>query len=152
MVTTTRSQIPLLGDLPLIGVAFRNTSDATQREEVIILLTPHIVDKPSDTMAAERDQDVRRKRAGSKKGRQWLNRSELSEESYTTAAKLYNSGDLEGALSEVKKALALRPTYLEAIRLKERIIRESEKTDINQIDRKIRREVERKESENWLRR
>ena len=43
VITTTRSQVPLLGDLPLIGVAFRGTTDRTQREEVIIMLTPHII-------------------------------------------------------------------------------------------------------------
>src|SRR4029453_880777 len=40
---TTRSQIPGLGDIPILGVLFRAQEDQTAREEIIILLTPHIV-------------------------------------------------------------------------------------------------------------
>src|SRR4030042_2257583 len=33
VVTTNRSQIPILGDIPFIGALFRGTSDKTQRQE-----------------------------------------------------------------------------------------------------------------------
>ena len=42
-VTTTSTKIPLLGDLPLIGRAFRNDEYNRQRNELIITVTPHIV-------------------------------------------------------------------------------------------------------------
>ncbi|MEH2387605.1 MAG: AMIN domain-containing protein [Nostoc sp.] len=41
---TTISKIPILGDLPLIGALFRSTSRNNQRNEVIVLLTPQIMD------------------------------------------------------------------------------------------------------------
>ncbi|MCC5617795.1 AMIN domain-containing protein [Nostoc sp. CHAB 5836] len=41
---TTISKIPILGDLPLIGSLFRSTNRANQRNEVIVLLTPQIMD------------------------------------------------------------------------------------------------------------
>ncbi|MFN6529664.1 AMIN domain-containing protein [Nostoc sp. ChiSLP03a] len=41
---TTVSKIPILGDLPLIGSLFRNTNRQNQRNEVIVLLTPQIMD------------------------------------------------------------------------------------------------------------
>ncbi|MEH2249550.1 AMIN domain-containing protein [Nostoc sp.] len=41
---TTVSKIPILGDLPLIGALFRSTSRNNQRNEVIVLLTPQIMD------------------------------------------------------------------------------------------------------------
>jgi len=37
------SKIPLLGDLPLIGKAFRNDNTTTTRNELIIVVTPHIL-------------------------------------------------------------------------------------------------------------
>src|SRR5437660_12891838 len=40
---TSRSQVPGLGNIPLLGNLFKNQSDSTKREEVIILLTPHII-------------------------------------------------------------------------------------------------------------
>ncbi|MBW4554715.1 MAG: AMIN domain-containing protein [Trichormus sp. ATA11-4-KO1] len=41
---TTVSKIPLLGDLPLIGSLFRSTNRQNQRNEVIVLLTPQVMD------------------------------------------------------------------------------------------------------------
>lgn len=40
----TVSKVPILGDLPLIGSLFRSTNKANQRAEVIVLLTPQILD------------------------------------------------------------------------------------------------------------
>ncbi len=39
----TESKIPLLGDLPLIGKAFRNENTTSTRNELIIVVTPHIL-------------------------------------------------------------------------------------------------------------
>ncbi|PLZ95009.1 general secretion pathway protein GspD [Fischerella thermalis CCMEE 5268] len=41
---TTVSKIPILGDIPLIGSLFRSTNKQNQRNEVIVLLTPQIMD------------------------------------------------------------------------------------------------------------
>ncbi|MHC5822622.1 MAG: type II and III secretion system protein, partial [Nostoc sp.] len=41
---STISKIPILGDLPLIGALFRSTNRTNQRNEVIVLLTPQIMD------------------------------------------------------------------------------------------------------------
>ncbi len=41
---TSVSKIPILGDLPLIGSLFRSTNRQNQRNEVIVLLTPQIMD------------------------------------------------------------------------------------------------------------
>ncbi|AFY41785.1 type IV pilus secretin family protein [Nostoc sp. PCC 7107] len=40
----TVSKIPILGDLPLIGSLFRRTNKNNQRNEVIVLLTPQVMD------------------------------------------------------------------------------------------------------------
>lgn len=42
-LTLSKSKVPLLGDLPLLGVLFRNRSDQVKKEELVILLTPHAV-------------------------------------------------------------------------------------------------------------
>ena len=41
--TRTTSKIPLLGDLPLVGRVFRNDNTNSSRNELIIVVTPHIV-------------------------------------------------------------------------------------------------------------
>ena len=42
------SKIPILGDLPIIGALFRSTLDINDRSEVIIVVTPRIIDDSQD--------------------------------------------------------------------------------------------------------
>jgi len=39
---TVRDQIPLLGDLPLLGALFANNQNVVQNSELVILISPHI--------------------------------------------------------------------------------------------------------------
>nr|MDP9105952.1 hypothetical protein [Candidatus Eremiobacteraeota bacterium] len=39
----TENKIPLLGDIPLIGRVFRNQNNTSTRNELIIVVTPHII-------------------------------------------------------------------------------------------------------------
>ena len=41
---TTVSKVPILGDIPLLGALFRSTNRQNQRQEVIVLVTPQIMD------------------------------------------------------------------------------------------------------------
>ncbi|MEQ9368769.1 MAG: AMIN domain-containing protein [Coleofasciculus chthonoplastes F3-SA18-01] len=41
---TSVSKVPILGDIPLLGALFRSTSRQNSRQEVIVLLTPQILD------------------------------------------------------------------------------------------------------------
>ncbi|MDB9436112.1 AMIN domain-containing protein [Dolichospermum lemmermannii CS-548] len=41
---TSVSKLPILGDIPLLGALFRKTNKQNERREVIILLTPQIMD------------------------------------------------------------------------------------------------------------
>jgi len=152
VVITSRSQIPLLGDLPLIGALFRSTSDSTQRQEVIVMLTPHIINEPEETNSDARVEDVRRKRFGAKEELQWAGRARLVEDCYAKAARYYVEGDSEAAMKELEYVLELRPSYLEAIRLKEKIIAETNPDELDNIERIMLGDVEREDSDKWQRR
>jgi type IV pilus assembly protein PilQ len=152
VVTSSKNQIPLLGDLPIIGSAFRSNTDSTVRQEVIVLLTVHIIEEPGETKGDERVEDISRKRFGAKEGLQWFNRARLAEDAYARAASFYVEGDLEAALEELDKALNIRPTYLEVIRLKERILAETATEDSKPLERILLGDVEREDTEKWLRR
>jgi type IV pilus assembly protein PilQ len=41
---TTVAKVPILGDIPLLGALFRSTNKSTNRQEVVVLLTPQILD------------------------------------------------------------------------------------------------------------
>jgi general secretion pathway protein D len=53
-VTATRNRIPLLGDIPGLGLLFGSTSYTRGKTELIVLLTPHIIKN------AEEARDVTR--------------------------------------------------------------------------------------------
>ena len=42
------TKIPVLGDLPLVGVFFRTSSNQKSKEELVIMITPHIVYSSDD--------------------------------------------------------------------------------------------------------
>lgn len=46
-VASTRAGIPILMDIPVIGAIFRTTRTREQKRDLLILVTPHIVDDPS---------------------------------------------------------------------------------------------------------
>ena len=52
----------------------------------------------------------------------------------------------------MSSVLELRPTYLEALRLKERIIRETVPDDVATIERVMLDVIEREEANKWMRR
>ncbi len=43
----TISKLPFLGDIPILGQFFRNKATARQRDEVVFLITPHILEAPT---------------------------------------------------------------------------------------------------------
>ncbi|MBW6503377.1 type II secretion system secretin GspD [bacterium] len=47
-VTKNVSKIPLLGDIPLLGYLFRFTSDQKKKTNLLIMLTPHIIQEPGE--------------------------------------------------------------------------------------------------------
>jgi general secretion pathway protein D len=44
----TVNKVPWLGDIPILGWAFKGTSDNTRKVNLIVILTPHIVRDPGD--------------------------------------------------------------------------------------------------------
>jgi type IV pilus assembly protein PilQ len=151
-IKANRTQIPILGDLPFIGVVFRGTSDQVKREEVIITLTPHIITEPNETDGDERVDDIRRKRFGAKEELQWIDRPRLAEDRYAKAVMYYEESQTVAALEEVEKALELRPGYLEAIRLRERIIAELDGREaLERLERKMLENIDEQEASRWIR-
>jgi general secretion pathway protein D len=43
-VTTLKDQVPMLGDLPLVGRFFRSESKTTRKKNLFIFVTPTLID------------------------------------------------------------------------------------------------------------
>ncbi|MEN1728798.1 MAG: hypothetical protein AAGJ52_10215 [Pseudomonadota bacterium] len=44
-----RTQVPLLGDIPLLGFLFRRTASVISRSELIVLVRPYVLSTPTET-------------------------------------------------------------------------------------------------------
>ena len=49
--TKTVKKIPVLGDLPVVGVAFRSSSTSKVKNELVIMITPHIIKDSEDVVS-----------------------------------------------------------------------------------------------------
>jgi len=123
-ITTAKTQVPILGDLPIIGALFQGNADEVRREEVMVLLTPHIITDANQTEGLARAQDIQHKMFGAKEELQWMNKVRRIKDYYEKAVEYYVNGDDRAAIKELESAIELYPAYLEAIRLKEKIERE----------------------------
>jgi len=117
-----RAQVPLLGNVPYLGTIFRSTTDNTERDEVIILITPRIIKQALDESVSEQlRDDVERFRIGQRKGLQWFGRDRLAQTHMRWAKQAMVDGNTEKATWHIDMALSLEPRMEEAIRLKERL-------------------------------
>jgi type IV pilus assembly protein PilQ len=122
---SSRNQVPFLGSIPLAGALFRSKTDTTNRQEIIILLTPHIIkDDSAYSKASEEEmKDAEKLRVGVRKGMMWFGRERLAESAYENAVAEMNKPhpNLDLALWHLNCAINLSPKFLEAIEMKEKI-------------------------------
>src|SRR5262249_16018288 len=118
-----RGQVPLLGNIPVAGGLFRRTRDNTVREEVIVLLTVHILKGDHEHKAAkELGEDIERLRVGMRDGIQILGRERLGETHYRWAMAHPARGETNKALWDAELALCNFPRHVEAAKLKEKLL------------------------------
>jgi general secretion pathway protein D len=48
VTTNTETKVPILGDIPLIGILFKQTSKQIQKKNLLLILTPYVVRDPAD--------------------------------------------------------------------------------------------------------
>lgn len=125
-MTVKRGQVPWFGNIPWLGAAFRRTRDDTIKQEVVILLTPHIVDDPQDEEEYSRQMsaDAETYRVGMRQGLRWFGRTRLAQAHYRAAQKYLQQGRKAKAMWELSAAINLSPDFLEAIRMREELLGE----------------------------
>lgn len=121
--TASKSQVPGVGNIPVVGHLFGVQQDQTIREEVMILLTVHVLDDGEDHEGryAGLLDDVERVRVGAREGLMGTGRAQFAEARYQRSVELVNAGRLDDALQEVRMALDLNPRHMDAIKMRERL-------------------------------
>lgn len=56
----SESKVPILGDIPLIGALFRSKNETNRKTNLMIFLTPHIIDDPEDMVEIQRVKEAQR--------------------------------------------------------------------------------------------
>ena len=120
-----RGQVPLLGSIPYLGALFRDQTDTSSRQEIIILLTPHIIkdDSAYAAVSAEAMRAAEAYRVGARKGLMFFGTERLAEANYedARAALARPHPDRDLALWHLELATNMNPSFLEAIELKEQV-------------------------------
>lgn len=142
---TTRAQVPLLGNIPVAGALFRSQRDRSTREEIIILLTPHIV-KDDSVFAQMSENELKRMdqlRVGVRRGMMMWGRERLAEGFYDSAVAEMSKPDADKkkALWNLNAATNLNPKFIEAIELKQTITAKELSSVDNSISRDFVRDM-----------
>ena len=123
----TRNQVPILGDIPLIGGVFRGQDDQVEKEEIIFLLTPSII---PDERLWESGKDslaiIDSVRVGARSGLLPFSRDQITANYNRDALNAYRRGDLDRALYWTNLSLRTSKMQPEMLRLRENISDESE--------------------------
>ncbi len=118
-----RSQLPILGDIPALGTLFQSRDDRVRRQEVIILLTVHLI-KDFDSYAKQswdEFEDIERVRVGLRQAQMWHSRERIAQALYKKAVDCKSQGNLEDAQWYVRMALHNNPRFAVAIKLQEEL-------------------------------
>lgn len=124
---SSRAQVPILGNVPGLGALFSRQSDQTVREEVIILLTVHVLKntESEDARFAELLHDAERIRVGARRGLMATGRERLAQAFYREALAQARAGHRGRALLNARMALNNYPRHYDAFRLKEQLLAEN---------------------------
>jgi type IV pilus assembly protein PilQ len=127
-----RDQVPGLGNVPILNYLFRKKNDSTVRNEIIILLTPHIIEEEQQEANALGEQmrdDAKRRCIGVREGFYAFSRERLTVGRLQDADKAFlqyertrHQADLDRAWWYTRLALNASPNNLHALRLKDKIL------------------------------
>jgi type IV pilus secretin PilQ/predicted competence protein len=122
-----REQVPWLGDIPIIGTAFKGHEDEIERSEIIFLIKPTIVTDSLLADAAKRaNEDAERLRVGSRQGLLPWSREKMTAALLVDAENNARNGNFAKALWGVRRSLSLKPMQADAYRLRDRILNQRE--------------------------
>lgn len=114
-----RSQAPGLGEIPILGTLFRRSQDTSQREEVMVLLTVHVVSNPEfiEEMGEQMLEEVQSIRLGNRERIQWFGRRKLAEAHLASAIDHLEKGNTGLASFHARLARSADPVMSDGRRL-----------------------------------
>jgi hypothetical protein len=122
-LVTSASQIPVLGNLPLVGALFRQRTEDTERREIIVLLTPRIVCEPEMyDEAGHAATQVRDRRNAFFDKMQPTNKRRIADRYYRLGVAAWAATDSEMALRYANLAIHYDPLHQASVDLRQEIL------------------------------
>lgn len=122
-IDNTVTQIPFLGSLPVVGPLFRQTSEETEKREIIVLITPRIVCDPNLNHEGHKGAtEFHHRQAIVAEKMSWSSRLAMSRRQLYMAREAWARGNQEKAMRHVNRALHVYPQSREAIELRADIL------------------------------
>jgi type IV pilus assembly protein PilQ len=121
-LTKNQQRIAFLGGLPLVGALFRNTVETAERQEILVLITPHIVYEPESCREGEAGAcEFHRRQAVVAEKMCSLGTRHLGRRYLRLAQNAWAAGDRDTALRYVELAVHFDPENRAAIDLRANI-------------------------------
>jgi type IV pilus assembly protein PilQ len=119
----SRKQVPLLGDIPLAGAAFRGHDDSIEQAEVIFLIKPTILKEQVAIDQGQRGEEYAdRVRVGSRLGLLPWSRERQTARLNLQAERLLAEGRPDKALHKIRRSLELYPLQPQIIRMQQELV------------------------------
>lgn len=118
-LTNTTTQVPVLGNLPFVGVAFRQTKETTERREVVILITPRIIYDPETCREGKQTKcEFYRRQSTYAEKMSIFGKRSIARRYYRLADKAYAAGDIRKALRFAEMSVQFDPLNRAALELR----------------------------------
>jgi type IV pilus assembly protein PilQ len=118
--TKSRSQVPVLGDIPVLGVAFRGYDDKVEKSEIVFLVKPTAL---KDSILKEQGERAEayedRVRVGTRLGLLPWSRERRAWTLNLKAERYAKEGKIDKALYALRRSLELNPNQPDVIRMRE---------------------------------
>lgn len=149
--TLGRKQVPVLGDIPIIGAAFRGHDDETDRSEIIFMIKPTVM---NDRVLLEQGSAalgyIERVRAGTRQGLLPWSQTRQTSQLNIQAERMAADGRWNEAMWALRRSLELRPAQPEAIELRERLFNQKNLwPSQSMLERVINGEVDAVSTRKW---
>ncbi|MBC8356503.1 MAG: secretin and TonB N-terminal domain-containing protein [Planctomycetes bacterium] len=138
-LSVSSTQIPILGNLPFVGAAFRQRTEDIDRREIIVLLTPRVVDEPQtweegENYASQFDDRLQTFRDKMSP----IGKRQFAERYMRLAHAAHAAGDIDTALRYANLAIHFDPLNQAATNLRSEIIEIAPHLELG-VDRQLKR-------------
>ena len=135
-LTTSVSQLPVLGSVPYLGAAFRRKTQAVDRREIIVLITPRVVsEEDAHCEGTQLQHEFTARHETYRDKMSPLAKRQIGQRYLRQGRAAWNAGDAKNAFRYCNLALHYHPDHMDVLRLRQEILEAHPHLDLPLRDR-----------------